>query len=81
MIERKNHEQTLKSAQVPIQFIMGAKDNLIPLNDFGQQASLPAISVLKVFPDMGHMGMFEFAELTIREISSFNHYATKIKKE
>lgn len=81
MIERKNHEQTLKSAQVPIQFIMGAKDNLVPLNDFGQQASLPSISVLKVFPDMGHMGMFESAELTIREISSFNHYATKIKKE
>lgn len=81
MIERKNHEQTLKSTQVPIQFIMGAKDNLIPLNDFVQQASLPAISALKVFPHMGHMGMYECAESTLREIYSFNEYVTKIKNE
>lgn len=81
MIERKNHEQTLKNARIPVQFIMGAKDNLIPLNDFVQQASLPAVASLKVFPEMGHMGMFECAEPTIQEIISFNEYATKLKNE
>jgi pimeloyl-ACP methyl ester carboxylesterase len=72
MIDRLDHSETLKNAKVPIQFILGANDGLIPLRDFGVMCSFPDISSIHIIPEMGHMGMLEQKEATIQHILTFN---------
>ena len=78
MINRKNHEETLKNTKVPIQFILGAKDGLIPIDEFIKQTALPKVAEIELYPKMGHMGMYEEAEATNEKIKSFNNYVTNI---
>ena len=81
MINRRNHEKTLKESKIPVQFILGKKDGLIPIETFIKQAMLPPVAQVKVFEEMGHMGMIEFPQPTLLEIVSFNKYATNLKTQ
>jgi pimeloyl-ACP methyl ester carboxylesterase len=72
MIDRKDHSDTLKNATIPIQFILGENDGLIPLKDFGVMCSFPTISHIHIVPNMGHMGMLEVKEETIKYLMEFS---------
>jgi len=59
MRNRPSHEDTLKSFEKPIEFLMGKDDQLIPV-DLGIKASkMGQNTVIHVVQNMGHMGMHE----------------------
>lgn len=71
MIARKNHTETLQKTTVPIQFILGKEDALIPIPDFLIQASFPNFSSVHIVEKMGHMGMLEQNEKTLTHLKRF----------
>jgi pimeloyl-ACP methyl ester carboxylesterase len=58
MINRPDRTELLKNFNQPILFIIGEKDNAIPLQAPLQQCHLPAISHVHILA-VGHMGMIE----------------------
>jgi pimeloyl-ACP methyl ester carboxylesterase len=61
MINRPDRTAVLKKFDKPILFIIGEKDNAIPLQSSLQQCYLPSISHVNIL-EAGHMGMIEQAE-------------------
>lgn len=70
MINRPDMTNILKSFGKPVLFIIGEKDNAIPLQASLQQCHLPAISHVHIL-ETGHMGMIEEPESCKNVISSF----------
>lgn len=79
MIDRKDHSDTLKNASIPIQFILGMEDSLIPTADFLKQCAFPSVSSIHLIEKMGHMGMFEEMKATFEHISSFSSWGNDFK--
>lgn len=61
MMNRSDTTDILKEFNKPILFIIGEKDNAIPLQSSLQQCYLPSISHVNIL-EAGHMGMIEQAE-------------------
>ncbi len=61
MINRPDRTAVLKKFDKPVLFIIGEKDNAIPLHSSLQQCYLPSISYVNIL-EAGHMGMIEQAE-------------------
>jgi len=61
MMNRSDTTDILKEFNKPILFIIGEKDNAIPLQSSLQQCYLPIISHVNIL-DVGHMGMIEQTE-------------------
>lgn len=61
MINRSDTTEVLKTFNKPVLFIIGEKDNAIPLQASLQQCHLPAISHVHIL-GTGHMGMIEESE-------------------
>lgn len=59
MIERPDRTSILKSFKRPVLFVLGKKDNAVPIQSSLKQCHLPSISYLKVLQNSGHMGMLE----------------------
>lgn len=70
MINRPDRTGILKSIGKPVLFIIGEKDNAIPLQSSLQQCHLPVISYVHIL-ETGHMGMIEEPESCRNVISSF----------
>lgn len=62
MMERKNHEQTLREAAFPVLFLLGELDALVPPEQGLKAAVLPAVADVHLLPGVGHMAMFESIE-------------------
>ena len=71
MINRPDRTRVLKEAQVPVLFIMGKQDSVVPLEDALKQSHLPQESHVFILEESGHMGMLEEQEITSRSIRSF----------
>jgi len=59
MINRPDRTEILKTFCKPVLFIIGEKDNAIPLQASLQQCHLPAIAHVHILQNAGHMGMVE----------------------
>lgn len=70
MINRADTKDVLKTFNKPVLFIIGEKDNAIPLQASLQQCHLPAISHVHIL-DTGHMGMIEESERSLSIVESF----------
>jgi pimeloyl-ACP methyl ester carboxylesterase len=62
MIERKNHEQTIQNVSIPIHFLMGEIDSLIPVDEYRKMTELNPLSKTYILEKGGHMGMHENTE-------------------
>ncbi|MDP4149597.1 MAG: alpha/beta hydrolase [Bacteroidota bacterium] len=62
MIRRPDRTEILKQCKQPVLFIIGEKDNTIPLVSSLQQTHMAAISSIHILEKAGHMGMLEEAE-------------------
>ncbi len=71
MMARPDRTAVLKESKVPVLFVLGESDNLIPLEPTLQQAAMPAISTVKVLSNSGHMGMLEEPEKTNQVLEDF----------
>jgi pimeloyl-ACP methyl ester carboxylesterase len=68
MIERKNHEQTIQNLRIPVHFLMGEVDSLIPLEEYKKMTLLNLNAKTQVLSKGGHMGMHENAEEVVEYI-------------
>ncbi len=59
MIARKDRTAVLKNSKVPVLFILGKNDNLIPYKDALTLVSMPEVSKLELFENVGHTSMYE----------------------
>jgi pimeloyl-ACP methyl ester carboxylesterase len=71
MRDRKDHSDTLKNIPAPVLMIMGEKDNAVPLELAYRQASISARTKLHVYPDIGHVGMYENTSQLICDLLTF----------
>lgn len=75
MINRPDRTHVLKSATIPVLFIIGKFDNVIPLELSLQQSEYPRNASVHVLNHSGHMGMWEETALFNELLESFlNHF-------
>ncbi len=70
MKRRPDRSGLLKNAKIPIQYIIGAKDNFIPMSIL-DKLQLPDNSELVVLENSGHMGFIEEPENSLKAIWNF----------
>ena len=63
MMNRRDRTEILKNSKIPVLFIAGKQDNTVSLNDILKQMHLPEISYIHILNNVGHMGMWEAADL------------------
>ena len=74
MMQRPDRLSVLERFDGPILFIVGEKDQVIPLEQSLRQCHLPRVSLVHILPTSGHMGMLEDAEAASRIIQSFLNF-------
>lgn len=71
MMNRRDRTNILKSFKIPVLFIAGKRDNAVSLNDILKQVHLPEISYIHILNNVGHMGMWEAADLVNEFVEEF----------
>jgi pimeloyl-ACP methyl ester carboxylesterase len=71
MKDRSEQLKTLEIFKNPTMFIAGEKDPGIPIASIQKQALHCQKPQIEIFPEVGHMGMFEKAKETAGKISDF----------
>ena len=71
MKNRSDRTDVLRKAKVPVLFILGEKDDLIPFEKQLEQTHLPDIASVQIFPRLGHMGMVENPKKTGKAVQDF----------
>jgi pimeloyl-ACP methyl ester carboxylesterase len=71
MINRPERKNILKNAKIPVLFIAGKHDNAVSLNDTLKQVHLPEISYIHILNNVGHMGVWEAANIVNERLEEF----------
>ncbi len=71
MMDRDDHQETLKNVPCPVLFILGAEDGLVPVAQGLKAALLPDMAQVEVLDGVGHMGMFEAPGATAQAMLQF----------
>lgn len=71
MKQRKNRLHVLEDTKVPVLFILGRKDNRIPLDKVMSQIFLPSVSQVLFLGEVAHMGFIEAFAITLKAIKDF----------
>lgn len=71
MIKRTDRSAYLKLATLPVLFIIGEYDNVIPLDISLKQCHLPAVSSVHILEHSGHLGMWEESDKTNVTLKNF----------
>jgi pimeloyl-ACP methyl ester carboxylesterase len=71
MMNRSNHTDTLKKLRVPVLYLLGKHDGLIPPTEVLHIAGDTAQAEIQVLSDAAHMAMFEAPEQTQMIVKNF----------
>ena len=71
MRDRSDHAQTLQNATLPVLMLMGEADKAVPGEFAYTQASLAERTELHLYPDVGHMGMYENTRQMLGDLIHF----------
>jgi len=71
MMQRPDRVEILRKIKVPVLFIYGKQDEIIPLDKTIEQASIPSISSVNILKKSGHLGMLEEPEEANKAIEDF----------
>jgi pimeloyl-ACP methyl ester carboxylesterase len=71
MMKRPDRTAVLQNARVPVLFVMGEDDSVIPLSDGLKLCSLPEKSYIHILRKSGHMGMWEEPDHTNEILEQF----------
>jgi pimeloyl-ACP methyl ester carboxylesterase len=74
MINRPDRTATLNEVGVPIQWIIGKEDSLIPAENVLAQTRLADVNFVMVYADCGHMSMLEKPQKLTRDLEQFGKY-------
>ncbi len=77
MIQRPDRKTVLQPLQVPVLFIIGKDDNAIPMDSILPQVTLPAVSSIYIFEEVGHMGMWEEFEESNAAVQQFVNFCQR----
>jgi len=69
--DRRDHADTLKNFKGPCLMIMGESDTAIPIALGYKQAALAERTSLAIYPNVGHLSMYENAPRLIDDLISF----------
>lgn len=64
MAARPDRTDVLKTCPVPVLFVIGKDDNAVPLDNILPQITLPRVSNIHIFDNVGHMGMWEIGTIS-----------------
>lgn len=74
MINRVDHQDTLKASPCPVLFLGGELDTIVPPEWNLKSAHLPDIADVHLLAGVGHMAMFEAPEQTADILLRFWHF-------
>ncbi len=72
---RKNRESILRNSTVPVLFMAGARDNVIPLEVSEKQKDLAKDQRYVALEKCGHMGFLEQKETALKKLKAFCSHA------
>jgi pimeloyl-ACP methyl ester carboxylesterase len=76
MIGRKDLSDFIHSASFPVQWIMGAGDNLMPASKLIGHCYRSDVNFVSLYGDCGHMSMFEAPERLTADLLQFIRYCS-----
>ena len=71
MRDRRDHAETLKNIKVPVLMLMGQQDKAVPEEIAFKQAPLSERTDLHLYPNVGHMAMYENPAAVIQDLIRF----------
>lgn len=71
MINRPNRVETLSAVHVPIQWIIGKEDTVVPMRIALQQTTQSNVSFVSVYADVAHMSMIEQPHQLAKDLKAF----------
>lgn len=77
---RKNRENVLRYARMPVLFIAGKRDNVIPLEVSEKQKALAEDERYVALDKCGHMGFLEQKEMTLKKLKAFCGYTFRVNQ-
>ncbi|MEZ5012667.1 MAG: alpha/beta hydrolase [Chitinophagales bacterium] len=75
MMQRRDTQHVLESADIPFLFLFGRQDTLMPVDTLMQQTAPVKKKTVHILEHSGHMGMLEEPVLSARHITDFLHFA------
>ncbi|MFT3748014.1 MAG: alpha/beta hydrolase [Agriterribacter sp.] len=76
MMERPDRIDILKKVSKPVLFIIGEDDKSVYLQDSLSQCYLPGKSLINIYPDIAHMGMWEAKDQANATVMKFLNYSS-----
>jgi len=74
MMNRNNRVEVLERLKVPVQWIIGKKDNALPFARSIHQSHLSNLNFVSVYEDCGHMSMLEDPKRLVADLDKFMAY-------
>lgn len=71
MLKRDDNSVVLAALDIPVLFIIGKQDTVIPYDVSLQQTFLPKVADVHILPKVAHMGMFRAKEQTVGIVRRF----------
>ena len=71
MAARSDRTDLLRTTKIPVQWVLGEEDQILPLDATLAFVALPALSFLSIYKGVGHMSMTEAPERLISDLSRF----------
>jgi pimeloyl-ACP methyl ester carboxylesterase len=80
MIGRKDQRSWLPETSIPIQWIVGAKDNVIYYKKILENCTKSGINFVSFYNNCGHMSMLEAPARLVEDLTEFTTYCYKARK-
>jgi pimeloyl-ACP methyl ester carboxylesterase len=77
MRDRKDRTPVLKSVSVPVLFVSGKRDSTVPIEKTLEQCYLPKHSIVHFLEEVGHMGMIENKEGSVKILINFTNFCVQ----
>lgn len=74
MMERPDSLEALQDMDLPVQWVIGGEDALIPYDKMKQQTYEANVSFVSIYPQGGHMSMTEHPDQLAADLRAFGDY-------
>ncbi len=74
---RPDRTALLRTAKVPVQWILGAEDQVLSTDEVLPLVALPPLSFLSLYKGVGHLSMLETPERVVADLNRFNGFCGK----
>ncbi len=77
LADRPDRTHLLRETKVPFQWILGAEDQIIPMDDALPLVALPPLSFLSLYKGVGHLSMIEAPERVVADLNRFSGFCAR----